>query len=99
MSDQKILVPFLLCFFLGCFGVHRFMLGKVGSGIAQLFTCGGLGIWALVDLIMLATGSFTDKDGRKITQLSLFQDLASLFTSFQFPRKPQGSSGIFCFGQ
>jgi TM2 domain-containing membrane protein YozV len=68
MTDKKILPLFLVCFFLGFLGIHRFMVGKTGSGVAQLLTCGGVGIWALVDLIMLATGSFTDKDGNKITQ-------------------------------
>ena len=41
--------------------------GIVGTGVAQLVTLGGLGIWALVDLIMLAVGSFTDKSGHKLT--------------------------------
>lgn len=65
-SDKRILPAFLLCFFLGCFGIHRFYVGKVGTGIAMLLTLGGLGIWALVDLIILATGSFTDGNGNKI---------------------------------
>jgi TM2 domain-containing membrane protein YozV len=68
MSDKKILPAFLLCFFLGFLGIHRFYVGKTGSGVAQLLTCGGLGIWALVDLIIIATGGFTDKDGNKLTQ-------------------------------
>jgi TM2 domain-containing membrane protein YozV len=68
MSDKKILPAFLLCFFLGFLGIHRFYDGKTGSGVAQLLTCGGLGIWALVDLIIIATGGFTDKNGNKLTQ-------------------------------
>jgi TM2 domain-containing membrane protein YozV len=68
MSDKKILPAFLLCFFLGFLGIHRFYVGKTGSGVAQLLTCGGLGIWALVDLIIIATGGFTDKSGNKLTQ-------------------------------
>lgn len=68
MSNKKILPAFLLCFFLGGFGAHRFYVGKIGTGIAQLLTLGGLGIWALVDLIMLIVGSFTDKQGNKLTQ-------------------------------
>ncbi|HSJ65301.1 MAG TPA: TM2 domain-containing protein [Gemmatimonadaceae bacterium] len=67
-SDKRILPAALLSFFFGVFGVHRFYVGKVGTGILQLCTLGGLGIWAIVDFIFVVTGSFTDKDGRKITE-------------------------------
>ena len=66
-SDKNWLATLLLCFFLGGIGVHRFYVGKVGTGILQLITLGGCGIWTLIDLIMIITGSFTDKDGNKIT--------------------------------
>jgi TM2 domain-containing membrane protein YozV len=65
-SDKKRLVAFLLCFFLGCLGIHRFYVGKVGTAILQIFTFGGLGIWCLVDTIMILVGSFKDKQGRKL---------------------------------
>jgi TM2 domain-containing membrane protein YozV len=68
MSEKKILPAFLLCFFLGIFGAHRFYVGKIGTGILQLVTLGGLGIWALIDFIMIIVGAFTDKQGNKITQ-------------------------------
>jgi TM2 domain-containing membrane protein YozV len=67
-SQKDWLTTLLLCIFVGYLGVHRFYVGKVGSGIAQLFTAGGLGIWAFIDLIMIATGNFTDKDGNQITK-------------------------------
>ena len=65
-SDKRVLPAFLLCFFLGVFGAHRFYVGKIGTAFIQLFTAGGLGIWWLIDLIMIVTGSFRDTSGRKI---------------------------------
>lgn len=53
----------LLCFFLGWAGVHRFYVGKPWSGLAQLFTFGGFGIWWLIDFIMILTGNFKDSNG------------------------------------
>ncbi len=65
-SEKNWLTTLLLCIFLGGLGVHRFYAGKIGTGILQLITVGGCGIWTLVDLIMIITGSFTDKDGNPI---------------------------------
>jgi hypothetical protein len=66
-SPKSRLVAFLLCFLVGVFGVHRFYVGKIGTGVFQLLTFGGLGIWTFVDLILIVLGEFTDKEGRKIT--------------------------------
>lgn len=68
VSDKKILPAFLMCFFLGCFGVHRFYVGKIGTGLLQIVTLGGLGIWALIDWIMIIAGAFTDKQGNKLKE-------------------------------
>ena len=65
-SDKKRLVAFLLCFFLGLFGIHRFYVGKVGTAVLQIFTLCGFGIWGLVDMIMILAGAFKDKQGRKL---------------------------------
>lgn len=67
-SAKNRLVAFLLCFFLGFLGIHRFYVGKIGTGIVQLLTLGGLGIWALIDLIMILAGAFKDKKGNLITE-------------------------------
>ena len=65
-SDKSRLVALLLCFFLGYLGVHRFYVGRVGTGVLMIFTLGGLGIWYLIDLIMIAIGSFKDSNGRAV---------------------------------
>ena len=60
------LTLFLLTFFVGVLGVHRFYTGKIGTGFLMLITLGGFGVWFLVDLILVVTGQFTNKDGQKI---------------------------------
>jgi TM2 domain-containing membrane protein YozV len=66
IAQKSRLAAALLCFFLGCFGAHRFYLKKTGTAILMLCTLGGLGIWALVDLIFILTGSFRDKEGKRV---------------------------------
>lgn len=63
VSTRKILPALLLCFFFGIFGTHRFYVGKVGTGLLQMLTLGGLFFWALLDMILIVTGHFTDIDG------------------------------------
>ncbi|NLY31310.1 MAG: TM2 domain-containing protein [Firmicutes bacterium] len=67
-SDKKRLPAFLLCFFFGFMGFHRFYVGKVGTGILWLFTLGLLGFGALVDFIMIIVGAFKDKEGRVLEE-------------------------------
>ena len=65
VSEKKRVVALLLCFFLGGLGVHRFYVGKIGTGILQIVTIAGfLGIWVLIDFIMIIVGKFTDKQGK-----------------------------------
>ena len=66
VSDKGFVPALLLCFFFGFLGVHRFYVGKIGTGLLMLITFGGFGIWALVDFILIVVGSFTDKQGRVI---------------------------------
>ena len=63
ISEKNWLVALLLCLVLGAVGMHRFYVGKTATGILMILTFGGFGIWVLVDLILIATNSFTDVNG------------------------------------
>ncbi len=65
-SPKSAVTALLLCIFLGGLGIHRFYVGKIGTGILMIITLGGLGIWALVDLVMIASCAFTDAQGREL---------------------------------
>lgn len=65
-SPKSFLATLLFCIFLGTFGVHRFYVNKIGTGILMLLTAGGLGIWWLIDLILIVSMRFRDKQERLI---------------------------------
>lgn len=56
----------ILSIFLGEFGIDRFYLGYIGTGILKLITGGGLGIWWIIDLVQIARGKMTTKDGQEL---------------------------------
>lgn len=63
MAHKNKLTAILLSIFVGTLGIDRFYLGYTGLGIVKLLTLGGFGIWALIDLIMICTGSLRPADG------------------------------------
>lgn len=70
-SEKSRLVAFILVWFLGVFGVHRFYVGRIGSGILWLLTGGLAGIGALIDIIMIATGKFKDREGKPLLEWTI----------------------------
>jgi class 3 adenylate cyclase len=66
VSDKKRLLTIIICLVFGIFGAHRFYVGKAKTAIGMLFTIGGLGIWYLIDILILLFGEFTDSEGKKI---------------------------------
>ncbi len=67
-SDKSRAVALMLAVTLGVFGAHRFYAGKIGTGVLMLCTFGGLGIWYLVDVIMIASGGFRDVHNHRIVR-------------------------------
>lgn len=66
-SDKSRAVALALCIPLGVFGAHRFYVGKIGTGLLQLCTLGGMGLWYLYDLITIASGEFRDVNERRVS--------------------------------
>ena len=74
-SKKSAIVAIVLCLaaYLGVGGLHRFYVGKIGTGILMLVTMGGFGVWALIDLVIIVVGRFRDSDDHlmKMTKSSL----------------------------
>lgn len=63
---KSFVATWLLSWLLGVFGADRFYLGKIGTGILKLITLGGIGIWYLIDLIMVLYGAARTKAGQPV---------------------------------
>lgn len=68
VSDKKKWTAFWLCVFLGIFGVHRFYVGKIGTGLIYFFTGGGFLFGVIIDFFSILFGNFRDKDGLRVRQ-------------------------------
>lgn len=78
--QKSFLVTWLLSLLLGGLGTDRFYLGKVGTGLLKLLTLGGLGLWALIDLILILSGAMRDRTGRPLDGYRQTRGLAWLIT-------------------
>lgn len=65
-SDKEMVTTAIISWLVGIFGVDRFYLGYTGLGVAKLLTCGGLGIWAIIDLILIILRKVPDAQGRPL---------------------------------
>lgn len=75
--QRHFLAVFFLSFMWGMFGVDRFYLGKVGTGILKLMTFGGLGFWVVIDLALIMSGSMRDKQGQLLREAARYKKFAN----------------------
>ena len=80
VGEKSFMVTWLLSLFLGLIGADRFYVGKVGTGILKLITLGGFGLWYIIDLIIILTGSMRDKDGDKLNGYNKNKTVALIAT-------------------
>lgn len=75
-KQRHFLAAFFFSFIFGVFGVDRFYLGKIWTGIFKLLTFGGLGVWALIDLNVIMSGGMRDKQGNKLLDAEKYKKFA-----------------------
>lgn len=79
-GQKSFIATWLLSWLVGFWGIDRFYLGKVGTGLAKLFTLGGLGVWWLIDLILVLTGAQRDKLGFRLQGYQAHKKVAWIIT-------------------
>ena len=80
VGPKLFVTTWLLAWLTGFWGVDRFYLGKVGTGLLKLFTFGGLGVWVLVDLILVLAGAQRDKQGYRLAGYDAHKKVAWIVT-------------------
>lgn len=65
-SDKSRLTTLVLCFLGGFLGLHRFYVGRTGSGVVWLVTFGLFSVGWIYDLVMVSTGEFVDDQGKRV---------------------------------
>lgn len=76
-KQRHFLAVFFISFMWGAYGVDRFYLGKIGTGILKLITFGGFGIWAIVDFALIMSGAMRDKQGNEMLEAQRYKKFAS----------------------
>jgi TM2 domain-containing membrane protein YozV len=76
-KGRHFLAVFFFSFLWGTFGVDRFYLGKIVTGILKFITIGGLGLWTLIDLILIMSGAMKDKQGNEMLEFQRYKKLAA----------------------
>lgn len=79
-SNKSFLITWLLALLVGVLGVDRFYLGKIGTGLLKLATLGGVGVWAVVDLILVLTNKQRDKLGLPLAGYGKHKTIALIVT-------------------
>ncbi|MCL2464172.1 MAG: TM2 domain-containing protein [Micrococcales bacterium] len=81
---KSFIVTWILSYLLGSFGVDRFYLGKIGTGVLKLITLGGFGIWTLIDLIIVLAGRARDSAGAPLKGYAEHKTVAIVITVVVF---------------